>query len=205
MDTGNRHPLEIITKNNSLSMLEALIPFVDYPLKLPLALLIKWNEIRLIINAFHSLNNLSGMGLHQPTKDPFEMLCGMAGISPDMLKMLMSTMENNKNGFSPELFSQMSGGGAPDLSSMTNLFGQNEQPEPFTAEDTFSYNDSPAYAEKDFDARIQSILTEYDLSQAEQLSAANFSSQSDMENPEVTDIANITEMPDINIDNNPIS
>ena len=64
MEQNPRHPLNSITNNNNMSMLEALIPFVDYPMKLPLALLIKANEIRLIIHAFHSLDYLSKIGLH---------------------------------------------------------------------------------------------------------------------------------------------
>ena len=61
-------------------MLEALIPFVDYPMKLPLALLIKANEIRLIIHAFHSLDYLSKIGLHNSSKDPIDMISSFTGI-----------------------------------------------------------------------------------------------------------------------------
>ncbi|MCM1159420.1 MAG: hypothetical protein NC300_11970 [Bacteroidales bacterium] len=143
MDISNRHPLDVITKNNSLSMLEALIPFVDYPLKLPLALLIKFNEIRLIMEAFGSLNRLTSLGLHHPAKDPMDMLCSFAGISPEMLKMLMSMTEGMNGSFSPDILSQLNGN--PD------------------------FQESIPSGEDDFDLRIQSILSEYDLQQAEQL------------------------------------
>ena len=97
MDFHSSHPLDNITRNNPYSMLEALIPFVDYPMKLPLALLVKYYEVRLILNAFQSIDSLSKYGLHNTSNDPMEMLGNVMGISPEMLKTLMSLMENQSN------------------------------------------------------------------------------------------------------------
>ena len=64
MEQTKRHPLECITNQSGLSMLECLIPFVDYPLKLPLALFIKFNEIRMImiLNTILAMNQTSMSG-----------------------------------------------------------------------------------------------------------------------------------------------
>lgn len=90
MEPTNRHPLECITSQSGLSMLECLIPFVDYPLKLPLALFIKFNEIRMIMNAFHSFDSLSSFGLNMSSNSPTDMLCALTGISPEILNTIMS-------------------------------------------------------------------------------------------------------------------
>lgn len=102
MELKGSHPLENITRGNPYSMLEALIPFVDYPMKLPLALLIKYQELRLILNAFQSADSLSKYGLHNSSSDPMEMLGSIMGISPEMLKTLMSLMESQGNFFSEQ-------------------------------------------------------------------------------------------------------
>lgn len=179
MEQNNRHPLEAITNSNSLSMLESLIPFVEYPLKLPLALLIKFNEIRLIINAFRSLDNLTRLGLHNISKDPMDMLFSLTGIPPEMLKMLFSMMENSNDFPSPDILSGLTGKSSPDISNIASLFqsfssntenGTNNMSavphtEHHTNEKMPDNNESG-----DFDRNIQNILAEYDLMQAEELS-----------------------------------
>lgn len=44
-------------------MLEAMLPFVPVPLKLPLAMLIKWNEIQRMIKVFSDIRLLGQYGL----------------------------------------------------------------------------------------------------------------------------------------------
>ena len=100
MEFNSSHPLNNITKNNPYSMLEALIPFVDYPMKLPLALLVKYYEFRLIIDAFKTTEKIAGYGLHNPINDPMEMLGSILGISPEMLKTVMSMMKESENSYS---------------------------------------------------------------------------------------------------------
>lgn len=177
MESKNRHPLECITNCESLSMLESLIPFVEYPLKLPLALFIKFTEIRLIINAFRSVDNLSRLGLHSASSSPTDMLCALTGMSPEMLKMLMSLSENTNGTFSPEMLSGLTGQNGMDISNIVNMFNQFNKggtdgpPPPFHASGTSDPPTTREYTESSsddsFDAAIQNILAEYDMSQAE--------------------------------------
>lgn len=166
MEQFPRHPLNAITNNNPMSMLEALIPFVDYPMKLPLALLIKANEIMLIMRAFQSLDYLSRIGLHNPSKDPMDMLGSLTGMSPEMLKMMM-------------------GGGQPppDVSSLFSNLQTDSPPNTAStfANDTLSSPESSTYStppdeSSSFDDRIQQILSEYDMMQAAELDQTHTSS-----------------------------
>lgn len=185
MEQFPRHPLNAITNNNPMSMLEALIPFVDYPMKLPLALLIKANEIMLILRAFQSLDYLSRIGLHNPSKDPMDMLGSLTGMSPEMLKMMMSVLNNSDTSGNADLLSSLMGGGQPppDVSS---LFSNMQADSPRSAAPPFA-NDTPSSPESStystppdettsFDDRIQQILSEYDMMQAAELNQAHSSS-----------------------------
>ncbi|MDD6000322.1 MAG: hypothetical protein PUC55_11565 [Lachnospiraceae bacterium] len=185
MEQFPRHPLNAITNNNPMSMLEALIPFVDYPMKLPLALLIKANEIMLIMRAFQSLDYLSRIGLHNPSKDPMDMLGSLTGMSPEMLKMMMSVLNNSDAAGNADLLSSLMGGGQPppDVSS---LFSNLQADSPPNTASTFA-NDTPPSPEpstystppdesSSFDDRIQQILSEYDMMQAAELDQTHTSS-----------------------------
>ena len=141
MDFTNRHPLNAIEGYENLSMLEMLIPFVEPSLKLPLALFIKFSEVRLIIRCFQSTENLVRLGLHNPSNDPLDMVCALTGMSPDMLKMMFSMMDGNDNNLFSNLFN-----GNTDISNMMN---------------NTSHSD-------DFDSNLQQLFAEYDLAQAEQ-------------------------------------
>ena len=133
MDYNKQHPLSQITCGNSLSMLEMLIPYVDYPFKLPLALLIKFAEIRMIINAFQNIDLIEHFGLHNPNNNPMDMLGALTGIPPDMLHMLMSMSETG-------------------FSGMDFPFGANASP----------FHSSEANDSCSFDDRIHQIFSEYD-------------------------------------------
>ena len=164
-------------------MLEALIPFVEYPLKLPLALFIKFTEIRMIINAFHSLEDLTRFGLHNMSNSPTDMLCSLTGIPPEMLNMLFSLSENWGNSFSPDMLSGLAGNSGIDFSNLASMFqsGSNQAgtagsppPPPFStqfSEQPFSGNpmSGQGNAENDeFNRKIQNIFAEYDMLQAAQ-------------------------------------
>lgn len=191
MESKNRHPLECITNCESLSMLESLIPFVEYPLKLPLALFIKFTEIRMIINAFRSTDNLCRLGLHSASSSPTDMLCALTGMSPEMLKMLMSLSENTNGSFSPEMLSGLTGQNGMDISNIVSMFNQFNKggtdgpPPPFHASDT---NDTPnttehteSFSADSFDTAIQNILSEYDMAQAERFANDLSNNDSDQE------------------------
>ena len=178
MEQFPRHPLNVITNNNPMSMLEALIPFVDYSMKLPLALLIKANEIMLIMRAFQSLDYLSRIGLHNPSKDPMDMLGSLTGMSSEMLKVVMSMMNNQDATGNSDLLSSLMGGGQPppDVSSLFSHMSTDSHPgttPPFT-NDTPPSPESSTYSTPpdettSFDDRIQQILSEYDMMQAAEL------------------------------------
>lgn len=181
MELNNRHPLESITNSKSLSMLESLIPFVDYPLKLPLALFIKFSEIKLIINAFRSSENLSRLGLHNNSNSSTDILCALTGMSPEMLKMLFSLSENLGDSFTPDILSGLSGNNSMDLNNIMGMFNQSSSPPENPPEhhkppehahsselqhssdpSSFSHDDNG----DDFNLHIQNILSEYDMMEA---------------------------------------
>lgn len=56
-------PLSRICYQDSTFMLEALLPFVPVNLKLPLAIMIKWNEFQRMLSVFQSSELLSRYGL----------------------------------------------------------------------------------------------------------------------------------------------
>ena len=135
MEQTKRHPLECITNQSGLSMLECLIPFVDYPLKLPLALFIKFNEIRMIMNAFHSFDTLSDYGLNMSSNSPTDMLCALTGISPDILNTILAMNQTSMSGnpfmntnFSNDFFSNPTHSPPPDMNgfdqSISDIFAQ---------------------------------------------------------------------------------
>ena len=164
MEPTNRHPLECITNQSGLSMLECLIPFVDYPLKLPLALFIKFNEIRMIMNAFHSYESISSFGLNATTSSPTDMLCALTGMSPEMMNTILSMTSGEASGFASDLFSNLGamGQGGPNMNGTncgdTSQFakGNNHSPNTHSFHHTSSLDDS-----------IANIFAEYDMQQAE--------------------------------------
>lgn len=181
MELNNHHPLESITNIRSLSMLESLIPFLDYPLKLPLALFIKFSEIKLIINAFRSSENLCRLGLHNNSNSPADMLCALTGMSPEMLKMLFSLTENLGDTITPDIMSGLSGNNSFDFNNIMGMFNQSSTPSDIHSEhdkppehphssESQPSSEAPAFSheddEGDFDLHIQNILSEYDMQEA---------------------------------------
>ena len=176
MESKKRHPLECITHSEGLSMLESLIPFVDYPMKLPLALFIKFIEVRLIINAFRSVDTISRIGLNMTSSDPLNMLCALTGMQPEMLRMLMSLSENMNGGLSPEALSGLSGKNGMDFSDISGILSQmgaNNMGNGFDFSNQNTPENSPAndndsvQTSASFDEAIQNILSEYYMAQAE--------------------------------------
>ena len=186
MDFKNRHPLNAIDGYENLSMLEVLIPFVEPSLKLPLALFIKFSEIRLIIKCFRSIDNLNRLGLHNSHSDPMDMICALTGMSPDLLKTIFSMMDGNNNMFS-DLFNTSDDScgssnnfNANNLNNMMNMFqNMQSQTSTNTSENTNYNNNSPTHefssdCTNDFEQSIQKILAQYDLEQA-----TNYNAESD--------------------------
>lgn len=169
MDSRNRHPFNAIQGYEQLSMLESLIPFVDFSLKLPLALFIKFSEIRLIINCFQQKDNLIHLGLHNAINDPIDMIAHLTGMAPDMLKMIFSMMNEGGGGLSPDILSNLAGFSGMDFSKM-DLSGK---PNPFdstSCENTHGFNHDISHetTEDTFQQSIAQILAEYDAQQESQ-------------------------------------
>lgn len=200
MDFKNRHPLNAIDGYENLSMLEVLIPFVEPSLKLPLALFIKFSEIRLIIKCFRSIDNLTRLGLHNTSSDPMDMICALTGMSPDLLKTMFSMMDGNNNMFS-DLFNTAGNSGSSsnnfdfsgnNLSNIISMF-QNMQSQTSANVSENSNHNNNSYTQgfsndstNDFEQNIQNLLAEYDLAQASEYSS-ELHSQNDNNYPEYED------------------
>lgn len=167
MDYNKQHPLSQITGSSSLSMLEMLIPYVDYPFKLPLALFIKFNEIRIIINALRNIDMIEQFSLHNTNSSPIDMLASFTGMSPDMLQMLMSMTENGFSGMNPDFsfgtqnpFQAFGMGGFSPFPDQT----QSSSSSPSSESASSSADESP-FPPPDitgFDDRINQLFSEYD-------------------------------------------
>lgn len=191
MDFKNRHPLNAIEGYENLSMLEVLIPFVEPSLKLPLALFIKFSEIRLIIKCFHSIDNLTRLGLHNASNDPLDMICALTGMSPDLLKTMFSVMDGNSNMFSDLVNNAGNSCGSANnfdfsgnnLSNMMNIFQNMQSGTSANTSENSDYNNK-SYKQtfydastNDFEQNIQNLLAEYDLAQA-----ADYNAEFDTQN-----------------------
>lgn len=188
MEFHSNHPLENITRNNPYSILEALIPFVDYPMKLPLALLVKYQEVRLILNAFQSTDTLSKYGLHNSSTDPMDMMANIMGVSPEMLKTLMSIMETQKSNYNSSSETMNS---ANNYKSSTDYANHIADTNNLSRDDSFSntntttnYSNATDYNNQSsshsdilnqdpLDENIKNIFAEYDLLQAAEYNEKN--------------------------------
>lgn len=111
------HPLDRLINNNSFSMLEALVPFVDYPYKKMLVLFIKYKEIVAIINCFNDRDLIAKRGFDCHPKSTEDFLADLCKLLPSqyssnlqnikqmMQVMQMMDMTDAKNDFSSEAFS----------------------------------------------------------------------------------------------------
>ncbi len=164
MESPNRHPLESITKRSDLSMLELLIPFVDYPLKLPLALFIKLNEIMLIANAFRSADTIERMGLHSESRDPMQIIGSLTGISPEMLQLFYSYANTAMDS---AFFPDSSAYKEQTDTANTDTTDENGFPSDSNLTSDSDISDFPP-ENTNFETNIQKILADYDMQQAQQ-------------------------------------
>lgn len=188
MDFKNRHPLNAIEGYENLSMLEALIPFVDYSLKLPLALFLKYSETKLIIKCFQSTENLIRLGLHNPYNDPLDMICSFTGVSKEMLSMLFSMMEGGDGAIFSNLFNTTSnsnsdtgnttfGFSPEDITKAMNLF-QAMQANTTSSDTTQAYT-TPSDMSQSYTA--QSDTTQAYSTQSHTSQSQNYNNSDDFE------------------------
>ncbi|MGN0368823.1 MAG: hypothetical protein ACI4EK_08585 [Wujia sp.] len=93
----NTHPLDCLVKDDSLFILEALIPFVDYAYKKPLILLIKYLETKAILDCFDHPDYIfeHGFDCHPQNSQEFirDMCRFLPGGYADNIRNMQKTMQ----------------------------------------------------------------------------------------------------------------
>lgn len=123
MFNGNfRHPLDNLIRDDRLFIMEAIIPFVDDNMKAPLAMYIKFMELKAILEALRDPGYVNSCGLHKDINnqdDIFSSLanCGLMGGKDQLENMkkamnMMNMMNKMKQGGDSE--SCVSGSGSAD-------------------------------------------------------------------------------------------
>lgn len=97
---GRVHPLDKLINDDSLFLLEAMVPFVDYQYKLPLIFFIKYRELTMIMQRMNDRNYVSECGFDCHPKSQEEMLGSMLSFMPGdyantfkQMKQMMSMMD----------------------------------------------------------------------------------------------------------------
>ena len=86
MFSGNfRHPLDNLIRDDSLFMLEAILPFVSDNMKAPLAMYIKIMELQSILSCLQDRNYMESCGLHKDINNQDDILSSLAACGfPDV-------------------------------------------------------------------------------------------------------------------------
>ena len=94
------HPLDKLISDESVFLLEALVPFIEFPYKKMLVLFIKYREIMSIMKSLNDRDYISSCGFDCHPKNTEEMLAGMCDFLPEnisasmkQMKQMMSMME----------------------------------------------------------------------------------------------------------------
>ena len=101
----HNHPLDQLIHDDSLFFLEAMIPFVDYAYKKPLILLIKYQEIRALMQCFDHPDYVASCGFDCHPESSEEMMECMCRFLPgdfagniknmqQMLKMMQAAVHH---------------------------------------------------------------------------------------------------------------
>lgn len=108
----HNHPLDQLIHDDSLFFLEAMIPFVDYAYKKPLILLIKYQEIRALMQCFDHPDYVASCGFDchpESSEEMMECMCrflpgDFAGNIKNMQQMLkmMQVMQAMNDSETPE-------------------------------------------------------------------------------------------------------
>jgi hypothetical protein len=81
MNQGVVHPLDKLIDDDSLIMLEAMVPFIDYRFKKLLVIYIKYREFTLIMNNLNDIGYADRCGFNKKT-----------ATADDMMEVILSTM-----------------------------------------------------------------------------------------------------------------
>lgn len=174
MHTLRTHPLDKLINNDSLFLMEALVPFVDSSLRMPLAVYIKVTELQLLIKALQNNTYVNNCGFCRDFHNEKDILsalseCGYGDIAGQMSQM-KSAMEmmNVMNAMYSTEASEPSGMSDNATDNFTNGSVNNPfyDSQPAMGGTGTINNDSPPLqndAGTMFD-NIMSILDEYDAS-----------------------------------------
>ena len=94
------HPLDRLINDNSFALLEALVPFVDYPYKRLLVLYIKYKEALALMNCFNDRSFIARQGFDCHPKSTEDFVSDLCNILPTQyagslqnMKQLMQVMQ----------------------------------------------------------------------------------------------------------------
>ena len=76
------HPLDRLINDNSFALLEALVPFVDYPYKRLLVLYIKYKEALALMNCFNDRSFIARQGFDCHPKSTEDFVSDLCNILP---------------------------------------------------------------------------------------------------------------------------
>lgn len=93
MNNQRPHPLDNLISDNSLFMLEAMVPFVDYQFKKPLVFLIKYREFQSIMQSLNDRSFLSSCGFDCKPQSTEDMLMQMCNFMPGSFGSSMKQMQ----------------------------------------------------------------------------------------------------------------
>lgn len=148
MNPSFQHPLDTIYSNNSLLLLEAMIPYLDSSLQLPIALLIKLQEMRTLMQFFHNPSLLERYGFNR-------MGCG----NEELMSMLCQTMGLNIPGQMSDMQSILNLANSMHLSGQTDSFPKSKASELSPEAEAFP-SDSANAPRDNMIAAIRQILSE---------------------------------------------
>lgn len=118
------HPLDKLINDDSLFLMEAIIPFVDSSLRKPLVLYIKTTELRLILDSLNNADYIKGCGFNKNLNNQEEVLaslseCGFSDIARQMESMKKAMHIMN-------MMNTMNISGTPGMSDMPNMPGESD-------------------------------------------------------------------------------
>ncbi len=137
MDNNRFHPLDILVADNSISMLETLVPFVEFPFKKLLVFYIKYRELTAIINSLNNRDFLKSCGFDCHPKTTEDMICDMCKFMPgnmvgnikqmqQVFSMMQMMNQDNQSASMASMFGESgnSGFSQENITKAFNIFNQ---------------------------------------------------------------------------------
>lgn len=112
------HPLDKLIADDSLFLLEAMVPFVEYPYKKPLVLFIKYRELMSIMSSLSNREYISSCGFDCHPATTEEMIADMCNFLPGNFSSSMKQMKQMMGMMEMMNMSQDGGSGNNPLSSL---------------------------------------------------------------------------------------